>query len=158
MAKVQDMEVAFKIVPPSADYIVGPQVILNSRYSKQIHYRLQDKEERFRKRAFDIVSSSLLLLSFPLLFWLYEHPKAAIQKLWKVFAHKYHMVGYIHTEESDLPAIKPGLLNMLDRVKLASENGPMNTKGLDKYYAQSYRWDMDLLILLKGWRRIGKAI
>jgi len=158
MAEIQDADVEYKIVPPKADYIVGPQVILNSRYSEQIHYRLQDREEKVRKRVFDLAASSLLLLSFPLLFWLYDKPARVIQKLWDVIAHKKHIVGYIHPEVADLPKIKPGLLNMLDRVKAASDTGPMNTHGLDKYYAQSYSWGMDLAILLKSWRKIGTSL
>ncbi|MEL6253421.1 MAG: glycosyltransferase [Bacteroidota bacterium] len=158
MGEIQEAEVEYKIVPPQADYIVGPQVILNSRYSEQIHYRLQDREEKVRKRAFDLAASSLLMLSFPLLFWLYEKPAQVIRKLWDVIAHKKHIVGYIHPEDSELPKIKPGLLNMLDRVKPISDTGPMNTHGLDKYYAQSYSWGMDLAILLKSWRKIGTSL
>ncbi|MEM6800439.1 MAG: glycosyltransferase family 2 protein [Bacteroidota bacterium] len=150
-------DISYKILPPKADYIVGPQVILNSRYSQQIHYRLQNKDEQFRKRSFDMISSFLLLISFPFLFWLYEKPLAAWKKLLAVLLYEYHIVGYIHHGNNDLPDLKPGLLNMLHQARSGSAPANMNTKGLDRYYAQSYRWDMDLAILVKAWRRIGNA-
>jgi len=153
MRDLRDTEIAYKIVPPQADYIVGPQAIHTSRYSRQIGFRLQEADVRWRKQLFDSVSSGLLILTYPLLFWLYQRPASAWSRLWKVLSRQQHMVGYIHPETEDLPPLKSGLLSMLDRAKGTTKD--LNTKGLDKYYARQYRWEMDLEILLKAWRRIG---
>ncbi|MEL6593186.1 MAG: glycosyltransferase, partial [Bacteroidota bacterium] len=153
MRDLRESEIAYKIVPPEADYLVGPQAIHTSRYSRQIGFRLQEADQRWRKQAFDSLSSGLLLLSFPILFWLYQRPLNALSRLWQVFRRQQHMVGYIHPESTDLPPLKKGLLNMLDRVKGTGQD--LNTHGLDKYYARQYRWELDLEILLKAWRRIG---
>ena len=155
MVAVQNSDVAYKILPPGADYLVGPQVIHSSRYSRQVQYKLQQRSAKTSKQIFDLVSSALLLVSFPLLFWLYKKPGKALGRLLKVVGRQYHMVGYIHPESTDLPVIKPGLLNMLHRAGDSDETKRMNTSGLDKYYARSYNWDLDLEILLKGWREIG---
>ena len=109
MIAVQNSDVAYKILPPGADYLVGPQVIHSSRYSRQVHYKLQQRNARTSKQIFDLVSSSLLLVSFPVLFWLYKKPVNALRRLLKVVGRQYHMVGYIHPETKELPEIKPGL-------------------------------------------------
>lgn len=153
MRDLRDTEIAYKIVPPQADYIVGPQAIHTSRYSRQIGFRLQEADVRWRKQVFDSVSSGLLILTYPLLFLLYQRPASAWSRLWQVLTRQQHMVGYIHPETEDLPPLKSGLLSMLDRAKGTSKD--LNTRGLDKYYARQYRWEMDLEILLKAWRRIG---
>ncbi|MFK7926362.1 MAG: glycosyltransferase [Bacteroidia bacterium] len=153
MRDLHNSAIAYKIVPPQADYIVGPQAIHTSRYSRQIGFRLEETDVLWRKQVFDSVSSGLLLLSYPLLFWLYQRPVSAFGRLWQVFSRKQHMVGYIHPQTEELPPLKRGLLNMLDRAKGTTKD--LNTRGLDKYYARQYRWEMDLEILLKAWRRIG---
>ena len=43
---------------------------------------------------------------------------------------------------------------MLDRVNDQVPSLKVNKEGLDKYYARTYSWDLDLEILLKGWRKI----
>lgn len=154
MMDIQDTGVDYKIVPPEADYIVGPQAIHTSRFSQQLHFNLQQSDIRFRKQIFDVISSTVLLTTFPLLFWLYKKPGAAFTKLTKVFTLRYHMVGYINPKAENLPAIKPGILNMLDRVNGRVPISKVNKEGLDKYYARTYSWDLDLEILFKGWRKI----
>ena len=154
MMEIQSMRVEYKIVPPEADYIVGPQAIYTSRFKQKLSYNLQKPEELIKKRFFDIISSSFLILSFPVLFWLYKKPFTAFGKLLKVFTLRYHMVGYINPAPRELPIIKPGLLNMLDRVNEQVPSLKVNKEGLDKYYARTYSWDLDLEILLKGWRKI----
>ncbi|MEO0473657.1 MAG: glycosyltransferase [Bacteroidota bacterium] len=152
MTELRDTEVAYKIVPPQADYIVGPQAIHTSRFGQPAHFRLNGAEARRQKEIFDLISGAVLVLSFPLLFFLYKKPVAAFQKLTQVFFRKYHMVGYIEAERLDLPRLKPGLLTMLDR--MGSNPAEMNPRGLDKFYARTYHWELDLDILLKGWRNI----
>jgi GT2 family glycosyltransferase len=152
MLLTRNLQVTYKIVPPQADYIVGPQAIHTSRYSRQLGFRLQQNDAKWRKQAFDVLASSTLLLTFPLLFWLYKRPGAAFVKLIRVFSRQYHMVGYIDPQSGELPPLKPGLLSMLDRVQGQADK--INTRGLDTYYARRYRWDLDLEIVLKGWRKI----
>lgn len=154
MMEIQDTGVDYKIVPPEADYIVGPQAIHTSRFSRKLHFNLQQREMRLQKQVFDVTSSLVLIGTFPLLFWLYKKPLEVLPRLFQVLTLKYHMVGYIHPEAEGLPAIKPGLLNMLDRVNGRVPMSKVNKEGLDKYYARTYSWDLDLEILLKGWRKI----
>ncbi|MEZ4828187.1 MAG: hypothetical protein R3C61_18160 [Bacteroidia bacterium] len=154
MMDIQDTGVDYKIVPPEADYIVGPQAIYTSRFSRKLNFNLQQKEIRFQKQIFDIGSSLVLIATFPFLFWLYQRPLVAFSRLLQVLTLRYHMVGYIRPEAEGLPPIKPGILNMLDRVSGRVPMNKVNKEGLDKYYARTYSWDLDLEILIKGWRKI----
>jgi GT2 family glycosyltransferase len=151
MNRLSDQELSFKIVPPGAAYLVGPQAIYTSRYHQQVDYNLQKPPLRWRKNLLDVLGSISLLLSFPLLFWAYQKPSRALGNLLRVLLRQKHLIGYIHPEANDLPPLKPGLLNMLSRSSHSSEK-PLNPRSLDHFYARTYSWALDLEILLKGWR------
>ncbi|WNJ15974.1 glycosyltransferase family 2 protein [Pontibacter sp. G13] len=153
MTTIRDLQVAYKIVPQGADYIVGPQAIHTSRFSQGLDFKLKNRQNQIQKRLFDLVSSSVLLLTFPLLFPFYKKPLGVLKKLTQVLFRKKHMVGYIHPDTPDLPTLRQGLLNMMFQSK-SGQNTSINTQGLDQLYAQRYRWDLDLEILLRGWRNI----
>lgn len=155
MADNQQEFIEYKIVPPDADYIVGPQFIHTARHQRQVLPNLNRPEHKFRKRVTDIIGSSLLLMTYPLLFWAYKSPFAALKGLIQTFFGKKHLVGYIQTENKTLPKIKSGLLNMLHRNHNSQTN--VNTSHLDAYYAKVYSWDLDVEILLKAWREIGNS-
>lgn len=153
MQAVQQSEIAYKIVPPHADYIVGSQAIHTSRFGKQIQSPLQSRSVRLQKRAFDLVGSLGLIFSFPLLFWAYSSPLKALGSLFQTLSGHRHLIGYASPVSPDLPDLQPGLLTLLDR--LPPQPQPVTTEGLNRHYARTYHWELDAEILLKGWRRIG---
>lgn len=157
MASLKFRSINYKIVPPRADYLVGPQVIHSSVYTGPNFYRLEKKEFLVKKRMFDVIGSALMLILFPLHFWLYKNPALAIRNLWSVLVGQYHFVGYIRSKPSGLPSIKEGILNMLHRVRKGERKGNEHSAGLDRHYAQTYSWELDLEILLKGIRKIGEV-
>ena len=144
---------SFKIAPPEGDFIVGPQQIFTSRAQQQRHFRIAERPSRLSKRIFDIVGSSLLLLSFPLLFWRYQHAAKALKGIIQVLTGRQHLVGYQGEPSDSLPPLKPGLLSLRQRLKQPSDYP--NAKVLDRHYALAYRWELDLEILVKSWSRIG---
>lgn len=155
MLQLKDQDIDYKIVPPDADYIIGPQAIYLSRFGRQILYNLQKPSQRLHKRIFDTSASLLMLMIFPVSFFLYKRPLAAFSGLWKVLISQKHMVSYIPPGEKDLPKLKPGLLSILQRVSNRHQIKQLNLNRLNSYYARVYTWYMDLEILLKAWRKIG---
>lgn len=101
------------------------------------------------------MSSLMLLLAYPIMFWLYKRPGSALSNIWNVLRGHYHLVGYIRKDPEGLPSLKQGLLNMLDRVKGKKGMEEQHSAGLDRHYARSWSWELDVEILLKGLRRIG---
>lgn len=148
--------IKYKIVPPDADYLVGPQVIHDSLHAEGGGYRLALSDLQKKKRVFDLMVSSGLILFYPVSFFIYKRPLSALRGLWDVMLGKRHLVGYIEEKPIGLPKLKPGLLNMLHRMRKGSlESSSEHSKGLDRHYAKSYSVEMDLEILLRGLRFVG---
>jgi hypothetical protein len=145
----------YKIVPPDADYLVGPQVIHDTLHAEGGLLNLSQKEFRFQKRMVDVFGSLALLLIFPLTFFVYRRPMAAFQNLWKVLNGKLHLVGYIEANPTGLPRLKPGLLDMRYRTRTHGDASEEHSRGLDRHYARYYSPGLDLEILAKGLREIG---
>ncbi|MCB9231335.1 MAG: glycosyltransferase [Bacteroidia bacterium] len=154
MAGLENKSMDYKIVPSGADYLVGPQVIHSSLYSG-FSFNLARKDLLAKKRSFDLLTSIFLLLIYPLTFWLYRKPGKALRNLWNVLRGEYHLVGYIRLHPEGLPEIKQGVLNMLHRVHKRGKNTGDYSAGLDRHYARSYSPELDLEILLKGFRYVG---
>ncbi|MEM7038708.1 MAG: hypothetical protein AAF570_17105, partial [Bacteroidota bacterium] len=155
MSKIQAPNLTYKIVPPDMDYLVGPHVIHDSLHKQSAVFSIAQREVKFKKRLFDVAGSFGLMLLFPLTFWRYPNPATAFANLWNVLIGKYHLVGYIENDPAGLPALKRGVLNMLHRVKSTASSSEEHSKGLDRHYARSYSTELDMEILLKGFRNIG---
>lgn len=155
MAQLGDEAVQYKIVPPDANYLVGPQVIHESLRAQPVHFILSSREIRIKKRLLDVAAGLLLLITFPLHFWLYRRPGHAWVNLLKVVGGKMHLVGYINASPAGLPPMRRGVLNMLHRVKGADQASEDHAQRLDSQYARLYSLELDLEILFKGFRRIG---
>lgn len=154
MSAIQRPGLSYKIVPPGVDYLIGPAVIHASSHDQAAFFSLDQKEVKFKKRIFDVFGSLALTLLFPLTFWSYRNPFRAFGNIWNVLIGKYHLVGYIEENPKGLPKIKKGVLNMLHRVKMGASNE--HTQGLDRHYARSYSTELDMEILLKGFRNLGR--
>lgn len=145
----------YKIVPPDADYLVGPQVIHDSPHNESSFFNLSLKDLQMKKRVLDVLGSLGLILFFPLSFFIYRKPFRAFANLWKVMLGKYHLVGYIESNPKDLPKLKRGLLNMRYRMKKGPDASEEHSRGLDRHYARAYSPELDLEILVKGMRDLG---
>jgi hypothetical protein len=104
-----------------------------------------------------MMSSICLLLLFPLTFWIYRRPLRALRNLVHVLGGHYHLVGYINDNPPGLPSLKKGVLNMKHRFRSTERTQDPHTSGLDRHYARSYSLELDMEILLKGFRKLGEV-
>lgn len=155
MSHIQRPGLSYKIVPPDVDYLIGPAVIHASSHEQAAFFILDQKDVQFKKRLFDVFGSLILLALFPLTFWSFRRPFRALRNMWNVLIGKYHLVGYIEENPKGLPRLKKGVLNMLHRVKKAP-GSTEHFRGLDRHYARSYSTELDMEILLKGFRNLGR--
>lgn len=156
-----EQNVEFKIVPNSADYLIGPSVILNASGTQPQLSNLQKQEYRVRKKVFDFAMSISLMMSFPFTFWIYKQPTRALLNLWQVLKGNYHLVGYIDGSQPDLPKLKESLLNMkalAGRKCRRSFFSPEEALQLDHVYARHYTTMLDLEIVLSGFRNLGERV
>lgn len=154
MSRIQRPSLTYKIVPPDVDYLVGPHVIHDSLHQPGNVFAIEQREMQRKKRTFDVLGSMSLLALFPLTFWRYPNPLLALKNIWNALWGRYHLVGYIEPNPQGLPQLKEGILNMLHRVKASAESTE-HSRGLDRHYARSYSTELDMEILLKGFRNLG---
>jgi len=154
MAKLMRPGLSFQIVPPDADYLIGPNQI-HTATRAGLTLKLLLPENRQKKRMFDWVCSSVLLLIFPFTFWLYRHPIKAFRNLWDVLKGKCHLIGYVSGSSPELPQLKHGLLNMYHLIQNQKQQVRTDPEKLDSYYARAYSTGLDLEILIRGFRLIG---
>lgn len=140
----------FKIIPPYADYLIGPQSILVSRHSLRLYLRLHQPEVLFQKKIFDLVVGVSLLIAYPFTFWIYHQPVAALQSLIGVLLGKYHFVSYTEIPSEEMPLLKEGVLT----TDLLRYHYP-HTFSLDLMYAHRYSVLLDWRILLMGLPHLG---
>lgn len=156
MTRLMRNGLTFRIVPPDADYLIGPNQI-HSAGDTQFTLNLVLPQNRVRKRLFDAAASAFLMVLYPLTFWLYRKPVAAFKSLWGTLKGHYHLVGYVEENNPALPHMKHGLLNMSHFLSRRNEPVRTDPRQLDSWYARSYSPALDLEILLKGWRMLGSG-
>jgi len=143
---------SYKILPPGCDFIVGPQEILHRGASHPDSWAINRPGAKRAKRSFELFASLLMILAFPLTFWAYRRPLKAISLWAKVFVSRRSMVGYAGGPYPDLPPLKPGILDISHR---SGEKMTLSaTEKMDRYYAKSYSWQLDLEIFVRAWSKI----
>ena len=106
---------------------------------------------RRSKRLFDIVSSTLLIVFSPILFWLQRRKRRYFADSFAVLAGKKSWVGYSRTEPRDatleepLPHIRRGVFRTRDRMPRVKNP---DCERLDRNYADDYSVSTDITILL----------
>lgn len=153
---LQNAGVAFRIVPPDADFMIGSQFIYTARQHRSIKTNLSLPKYQKQKQNFDKTLSAFLLLIYPISFFLYKSPLKAVKSLAQILKGNIHFVGYITQHLQPYPPIKSGVFTMLNRATHPVQN--LNPDSLDMFYAKSYAWEIDLEIVLKNLRSLGDDI
>jgi glycosyltransferase involved in cell wall biosynthesis len=149
----------YKIIPKDTDFIIGPKEIhaTGGLYGFTLNDKTRITEHIIAKRFFDFAFALLLVLVFPVTFWLYKHPFKAFFNLFEVLFGNYHLVGYINNNNQGLPQLKKGLLNMKHLLVKKGKKDVIydDFTKLDAHYAKSHTIQLDLIILLRGIQLIG---
>lgn len=147
--------VSFKIVPPQSELLIGSQFIYVPQQQKTAFTRLSLTKYRNEKRYFDICAASTLLLLSPVLMLFYRKPLHTLRRLWQILRGKLTFVGYLpETDLSALPPLAAGIFAMPDKLKMSDEK--LSHPNMNAFYARHYHWTMDLGIVLRNWRDLGR--
>ncbi|RLD44679.1 MAG: glycosyl transferase family 2 [Bacteroidetes bacterium] len=156
MAELKSPDMDFKIAPPEQMFIIGSSSIDTSSdvYFVEVNAINKQSNKRF-KRLFDFVISCMLLLTYPLHFWLSKQPLGLIKNLVLVIIGKYTLVGFDEDiKDVNLPQIKRSLLHPSD---LISDDASNEDKvRINLVYARNYRIGNDFNILFKAFRLLGR--
>lgn len=158
MSAISSKNIQYKIAPPESLFIIGSNSIEKGGNVFLMDLNVIDKSSNLRrKRAFDFTLALFFIPLSPLLIWGMEDKIGFIKNSFLVLFGTKSWVGYmpIKTEQTDLPQIKPGVLNPLDRVK--SLKAPEETaKKLNVIYAREYGLRKDLAIISSGFTHLGR--
>ncbi len=158
MAEVEKTNVDIKIAPPESLYIIGSNSIDRGGELFIMELNAINKPiNKRRKWLFDKVMTLILLVTSPLLIWVVKNKAGYFANIFSVLAGKKSWVGYapVRDERRKLPAIKPGVLNPLDKIEILSEREDTPRK-LNAVYAREYSLRNDLAICLTGFRNLGR--
>ncbi|MEA3461316.1 MAG: glycosyltransferase [Bacteroidota bacterium] len=157
MTRLIGSPVDFKIAPPESLSVIGSNSINTSGDLYTIHFNSIGKESNRRnKRLFDLISSFLLLATFPLWFLFVKgHFNSVGNTLWVLLGFRT-WVGYLnskHREQPELPRLKKGILNPGSHYPPESLS-PERINEINVVYSKDYRLFNDLLIITRNFRKI----
>ncbi|HKL07931.1 MAG TPA: glycosyltransferase [Bacteroidales bacterium] len=153
MLKISGYDVDFKIAQPDTLSIIGSNSINTSGDLYAVDINSIAKEKNIQnKRAFDIISSLLILIISPFLLLLSKNSFNLINNSFNVLLGFKTWVGYYRDDKINtdhLPKIKDGLLSPGVLVNPIGQN-PTGYNNANMIYAKNYTVWNDLKILLKG--------
>ncbi len=144
----------FKIAPPQSLSIIGSNSIDTAGDLYVIDVNNVGKPENKRKkRLFDLMSSSLLLLFSPILIFIQKNKLQFIGNCFRVFFGIYSWVGYGKAPRKDLPELKPSVLTPADASNIDIANDKINLLFLS--YSKDYKVEKDIKIIFKNMKNLG---
>jgi O-antigen biosynthesis protein len=158
MLELTSLDIDFKIAPPESISIIGSNSIHTAGDLYVVHINAISKPaNRRRKRLFDFSTALTFLMLSPFLVWLFNKKGRFLKNAWQVVIGKISWVGYAESTEnqSELPAIKTGILSPADMLENLSAEPTRNNR-LNVLYARNYSVLTDAEILIKGWKNLGR--
>nr|WP_262898855.1 glycosyltransferase family 2 protein [Hymenobacter sp. ISL-91] len=154
----QHPPVAFKILPPGSQYIIGSsgKDSPGDYYALDITLNLFRPEQVRNKRLLDILSSLLLLTLSPLLVWFEQHKAGFLRNCLRVLVGARTWVGLRHATAPQAAA--RAILSPADAAATAA-TGPLDEatqRRLELLYAKDYHPAIDWRIMAQCLRHLGR--
>ncbi len=157
MSQLIGTSVDFKIAPPESMSVIGSNSINTAGDLYTIHFNsIAKAHNRRNKRLFDVLSSLLLFLTFPLWFLFIKGHFRSVANTLLVLSGQRTWVGYLqaeHSEQPELPRLKKGILNPGIHLPAEALN-PERINEINVVYSKDYRTFNDLLIITRNFRKI----
>lgn len=152
MSTISKSNLAFKIAQPESSFIIGSNSIDHpgELYLMNINAISEARHQR-AKRTFDVLTSLMLILFFPLSFLLFIQIKLSFTAVFKVLFGKLTWVGYAGqaTGSKVLPNIRKGVFSAANQFDHASHLSEIELQKINLIYAKDYKWQVDMLILFR---------
>jgi hypothetical protein len=132
--------------------------IAGESYAIQIHFNLSDQASRRAKRIFDLFSSGLLIIGFPLLLFIIPNPMAYFRNACLVFLGKRTWVSYypLTSMLQSLPPLRVGIL--CPAYPTDKSEADRRLQHIHYVYARDYHWTTDLSIVITQFKKIGQTL
>ncbi|MCB2194774.1 MAG: glycosyltransferase [Bacteroidetes bacterium] len=161
MLRLANYNLDYKIAQPDTLTVIGSNSIetTGELYTVEINSITNTKNIR-NKRLFDIITSLLILIFSPLILLFFKIPLNLINNSVNVLLGNKTWIGYATgsaVNAVQLPKIKGGILTPL----VAGSKKELTDsfiKNANLAYAKNYSFWVDLNILLKGFKQIGRKV
>ncbi len=156
MLDLTQLDIDYKIAPPESISIIGSNSIHTAGDLYVVNVNAISKQaNRRKKRAFDIVSSFIILLLSPVFVLFHKKKGKFLKNIFNVLFGKKSWIGYVPLEGTyeNLPTIAGGVLTPADlfkELKLDTEK----TTQLNMVYAKDYSLLTDAELVLKNWKNL----
>lgn len=156
MTELNPLGVEIKIAPSEREFVIGS----NSIDSQGSWYTIQFNDiskpaNRRAKRMLDLLASLLLLLLFPLSFFLVKRPTSYFKNIMAVMAGQKTWVGYDpKAPTGHLPSLRHPVLKTTLGSGLKEANA-VAINHINQLYAKNYTIWHDLQFIFSGYRHLG---
>lgn len=161
MSLINATDVDFKIAPPESEFIIGSNSIHRSGELYVVDLNAINKPvNRRNKRLLDIFLSLVFIMMSPLLWMIQKQPAGFFKNTLLVLTGRKTWVSYAalgdSTSDNRLPKIKPGILHPADATGISIQD-EQTLRHLDMLYAKDYNTSIDLNIILRNLRNLGRS-
>jgi O-antigen biosynthesis protein len=142
----------YKIHAAGTDSIIGSNSknTAGDLYAADWHFQIAKASGKRNKRVFDILAAAIIILFYPITFWIWK-PTNIFQNAIRVLFAKNTWVGYCQSNEMNrLPKIKNGIIT----IYFSTNSDNINLQYLNLQYARNYNIAQDVKML---WRYLYKA-
>lgn len=157
MISLRNEDIQLKIAPGHADYLIGSNSIdtAGDLYILNLN-ALNFKENKRKKRLLDLVMSTAMLISSPILVLSFKNKMQFYKNILSVFTGKMSFIGFsqeTRLRDVRLPQIKEGVLHPSDSLPIMDD---ALTDKINILYTRDYSMRKDLSIILKAWRKLDR--
>jgi len=150
-------DVDFKIAPPESLSIIGSNSIdtAGDLYIIDVNSIGKPKNKR-NKRLFDVLSSFILFLFFPIFILVQENKLGFLKNIFAVLFGFKSWVGYGKDKHEHLPKLRPSVLSPADAIKNNITINADTRNRLHLAYSKDYKIENDLNIVWKAFKGLGR--
>ena len=154
---LKNSQLTYKIAPENSEYLIGSDSIdtAGDLYILNMN-KLVNIENKRKKRLFDVLFASIIILLLPVLIFFFKNKKRVLQSLFSVAFGSKSFVGFSdETSKKDvrLPKIKTGILTPSDGLEIKTSE---IIEKMNLLYARNYSMRRDFSILLKAWKKLDR--
>lgn len=154
MTSLKSPHLEFKIAPPEQMFIIGSSSINTSSdiYFVEMNAINKESNKRF-KRLFDFITSIILLILYPLHFFVFKKPFTYLINLLRVLTAQRTFVGFDDLNDKiQLPIMRKSILHPSNL--LFDNHNLKDITRLNMVYAREYKVSNDLNILWKAFKKL----
>ncbi|MDL2308822.1 glycosyltransferase family 2 protein [Bacteroidales bacterium OttesenSCG-928-B11] len=143
-----------RIAPPESQSIIGCNHISSAEALLEENRNLLFRDENLKKkRAFDLISAVLLLISSPITIWLMRRKAGFVTNIFRIITGKRSWIGVCVNYHNTLHDIN-GVLSPISPYNTLHISNDMRVK-IELLYITDYSLSYDLKILLRCFRSLG---